>query len=337
MCPFLTAEKTCMSDILLSVIIPTYNVEKYIVECVDSLLRQISAPNEIIIVNDSSTDGTVALIEQHYGHLPQVKLITIANGGAGNARDKGVEVAEGQFVFFCDPDDVVVEGFVNELAQVVDNYPDTDLFCFNSSAYREDKPDVTWPKVRHNLTGIQKPQDVLLSLLHNGSYTSAAWNYVVRKTVIQQHHLRFVDRVHEDHKFTLSVFMHCQQAWVTRQTYYKQRIRVGSLTNSSKSPSFFAQRYNAFIATYDTLCCAQTQSELKKALEKAYLIHSFRLMIYLSLYNQTPVPEYVLNAIRYLGRRIKAGSLKEWLLLNRPETFILLQSHKVKKELKRVP
>ena len=102
-----------MSDILLSVIIPTYNVEKYIVECVDSLLRQISAPNEIIIVNDSSTDGTVALIEQHYGHLPQVKLITIANGGAGNARDKGVEVAEGQFVFFCDPDDVVVEGFVN--------------------------------------------------------------------------------------------------------------------------------------------------------------------------------------------------------------------------------
>ncbi|CRH33274.1 Glycosyl transferase family 2 [Pantoea ananatis] len=337
MCPFLTAEKTCMSDILLSVIIPTYNVEKYIVECVDSLLRQISAPNEIIIVNDSSTDGTVALIEQHYGHLPQVKLITIANGGAGNARDKGVEVAEGQFVFFCDPDDVVVEGFVNELAQVIDNYPDTDLFCFNSSAYREDKPDVTWPKVRHNLTGIQKPQDVLLSLLHNGSYTSAAWNYVVRKTVIQQHHLRFVDRVHEDHKFTLSVFMHCQQAWVTRQTYYKQRIRVGSLTNSSKSPSFFAQRYNAFIATYDTLCCAQTQSELKKALEKAYLIHSFRLMIYLSLYNQTPVPEYVLNAIRYLGRRIKAGSLKEWLLLNRPETFILLQSHKVKKELKRVP
>lgn len=279
----------------------------------------------------------MALIEQHYDHLPQVKLITIANGGAGNARDKGVEVAEGQFVFFCDPDDVVVEGFVNELAQVVDNYPDTDLFCFNSSAYREDKPDVTWPKVRHNLTGIQKPQDVLLSLLHNGSYTSAAWNYVVRKTVIQQHHLRFVDRVHEDHKFTLSVFMHCQQAWVTRQTYYKQRIRVGSLTNSSKSPSFFAQRYNAFIATYDTLCCAQTQSELKKALEKAYLIHSFRLMIYLSLYNQTPVPEYVLNAIRYLGRRIKAGSLKEWLLLNRPETFILLQSHKVKKELKRVP
>ncbi len=88
-----------MSDILLSVIIPTYNVEKYIVECVDSLVSQIRTPNEIIIVNDSSTDGTVALIEQHYAHLPQVKVITIPNGGAGNARDKGVEAAKGQFVF----------------------------------------------------------------------------------------------------------------------------------------------------------------------------------------------------------------------------------------------
>ena len=58
-----------MSDILLSVIIPTYNVEKYIVECVDSLLHQIKAPNEIIIVNDGSTDGTLALIEQNYAHL----------------------------------------------------------------------------------------------------------------------------------------------------------------------------------------------------------------------------------------------------------------------------
>ncbi|MDF7784461.1 glycosyltransferase family 2 protein [Pantoea stewartii] len=326
-----------MSDILLSVIIPTYNVEKYIVECVDSLVSQIRSPNEIIIVNDSSTDGTVALIEQHYAHLPQVKVITIPNGGAGNARDKGVEAAKGQFVFFCDPDDVVVDGLVSELAQVIEHYPDTDLFCFNSSAYREDKPEITWPKVRHGLFGIQRPQDVLLGLLQNGSYTSAAWNYVVKKSVIQQHQLRFIDRVHEDHNFTLSVFMKCNQVWVSRQTYYKQRIRGGSLTNSSKNPTFFIQRYNAFITTFNTLCRSLHKSELKKNLEKAYLFHSFRLMIYLSLYNQTPVPDYVLNAIRYFGRRVKASSLKEWLLFNSPETFILLQSHKVKKELKRVP
>lgn len=323
-----------MSDILLSVIIPTYNVEKYIVECVDSLLRQVKAPNEIIIVNDGSTDGTLALIEQNYAHLSQVKVITIENGGLGNARDTGITLAQGQFLFFCDPDDVVVDGLVTELAMVAEKHPETDLFCFNSCVYEDGHIDVTSPKVRHDHFGQQKPQEVFLRLLRNGRYTSAVWNYVLRKSVIEQHKLRFVRRVHEDHNFTLSVFMKCQHAWVSRQVYYKQRIRSGSLTNSTKGNEFFYQRYDAFMHAYNTLVSSLPKSDWRSALEKAYLLQSFRLMIYLSLYNGTPVPEYVINAIRFMGRNVKTENIKEWLLFNRPELFIALQHYKVKKELR---
>ncbi|MDH2068541.1 glycosyltransferase [Pantoea sp. GD03673] len=324
-----------MSDILLSVIIPTYNVEKYIVECVDSLLRQVKAPNEIIIVNDGSTDGTLALIEQNYSHVSQVKVITIENGGLGNARDTGIALAQGQFLFFCDPDDVVVDGLVTELAMVAEKHPETDLFCFNSCVYEDGHIDVTSPKVRHDHFGQQKPQEVFLRLLRNGRYTSAVWNYVLRKSVIEQHKLRFVRRVHEDHNFTLSVFMKCQHAWVSRQVYYKQRIRSGSLTNSTKGNEFFYQRYDAFIHAYNTLVSSIPKSAWRSSLEKAYLLQSFRLMIYLSLYNGTPVPEYVINAIRFMGRNVKTENIKEWLLFNRPELFISLQNYKVKKELRR--
>lgn len=323
-----------MSDILLSVIIPTYNVEKYIVECVDSLLRQVKAPNEIIIVNDGSTDGTLALIEQNYAHLSQVKVITIENGGLGNARDTGIALAQGQFLFFCDPDDVVVDGLVTELAMVAEKHPETDLFCFNSCVYEDGHIDVTSPKVRHDHFGQQKPQEVFLRLLRNGRYTSAVWNYVLRKSVIEQHKLRFVRRVHEDHNFTLSVFMKCQHAWVSRQVYYKQRIRSGSLTNSTKGNEFFYQRYDAFMHAYNTLVSSLPKSDWRSTLEKAYLLQSFRLMIYLSLYNGTPVPEYVINAIRFMGRNVKTENIKEWLLFNRPELFIALQHYKVKKELR---
>ncbi|WP_336793159.1 glycosyltransferase family 2 protein [Pantoea anthophila] len=324
-----------MSDILLSVIIPTYNVEKYIVECVDSLLRQVKSPNEILIVNDGSTDGTLALLEQNYAHLSQVKIITTENGGAGRARDVGIEQARGQFLFFCDPDDVVVDGLVAELATVAEQHPETDLFCFNSCVFRDGQIDVTSPKVRHEIFGQQKSQEVLLHLLRNGRYTSAAWSYIVSKRIVEQHKLRFVGRVHEDHNFTLSVFVKSQQAWVSRQVYYKQRIRNGSLTNSTKSNEFFYQRYNAFMHAYSTLNSSVTKSAWRSSLEKAYLVHSFRLMIYLSLYNGTPVPEYVLNAIRFLGRNVKTENVKEWLLFNRPELFIALQHYKVKKELSR--
>lgn len=325
-----------MSDTLLSVIIPTYNVEKYIVECVDSLLRQVEAPNEILIINDGSTDGTLALLEQNYAHLTQVKIITTENAGAGHARDVGIEHARGQFLFFCDPDDVVVDGLVAELRMVADKYPETDLFCFNSCVYRDGQIDITSPKVRHDHFGQQKPQELFLRLLRNGSYTSAAWSYVVSKRVVEQNRLRFVSRVHEDHNFTLSAFVKSQHAWVSRQVYYKQRIRNGSLTNSTKNSEFFYQRYNAFIHAYNTLNSSVAKSAWRSMLEKAYLTHSFRLMIYLSLYNGTPVPEYVLNAIRFLGRNVKTECFKEWLLFNRPELFIAFQHYKVKKELKYV-
>jgi len=290
-----------MSDTLLTVIIPTYNVEKYIVECVDSLLRQVKSPNEILIVNDGSTDGTLALLEQNYAHLPQVKIITTENGGAGHARDVGIAQARGQFLFFCDPDDVVVDGMVAELETVAEQHPETDLFCFNSCAYRDGQIDVTSPKVRHEVFGQQKSQEVFLHLLRNGSYTSAAWSYIISKRVVEQHQLRFVGRVHEDHNFTLSAFVKSQQAWVSRQVYYKQRIRNGSLTNSTKNSEFFYQRYNAFMHAYSTLNSSVTKSAWRSSLEKAYLVHSFRLMIYLSLYNGTPVPEYVLNTPPMLG------------------------------------
>lgn len=325
-----------MAKTLLSVIIPTYNVEKYIVECVDSLLRQMAVTDEIIIVNDSSTDGTLALLEQTYGHQPQVRIITTPNGGAGRARDVGIEAAQGEFLFFCDPDDIVPEGFVTELQQVTNAHSEVDLFCFSSQMFEDGRANLTRPKVRHGRFGLQSSQQVLAGLLQNGSYTSAAWNYAVRKSVIAQHGLRFIDRVHEDHKFTLSVFIYAQQAWVSQHVYYKQRVRSGSLTNSHKSDEYFLQRYNAFMQTFGILKQNLDKSLLKKELEKAYLMHSFRLMIYLSLYNGTPVPEYVINAIRFMGGQHKPVNAKEWLLINRPRMFILLQKYKVAKELKKV-
>ena len=211
-----------MSKILLSVIIPTYNVENYIVECVDALVKQINPSDEIIIVNDGSTDGTLALIQQQYGHLPQVKIITTLNGGAGQARDAGIDAAQGEFLFFCDPDDIVAEGFVAELQQVYQAHPETELFCFSSHMFEEGQRHITRPKVRHEVFGKQSSHHVFSRLLCNGSYTSAAWSYAVKKTLVEQQGLRFRGRVHEDHQFTLSAFVYSRRAqWFTDQRSQK--------------------------------------------------------------------------------------------------------------------
>ena len=108
-----------MTQKLLSVVIPAYNVENYIVECVDSLLSQIPAPNELIIVNDGSTDNTLARIEARFGNDARVRVVSVENGGAGRARDHGIQLASGEYVFCCDPDDVVCEGFYAEFLSLI--------------------------------------------------------------------------------------------------------------------------------------------------------------------------------------------------------------------------
>lgn len=309
-----------MAKILLSVIIPACNVGKYITECVDSLLAEIPAPNELIIINDGSSDDTLEQLEKHYARQPRVRAITIANGGAGMARDYGVTLANGQFIFFCDPDDIICKGLFTELSRTIEQSPELELFCFNSLSFADGNPQKTWAKVRHHQFGFLPAHEVFQGLLRSGTYTSAAWNYVIKKEVIDRFNLKYVQRVHEDHQFSLEAFMRCRTAFVSRNVYYRQRIRSGSLTNSSKDESYFRQRYDAFIAAWETLVRLTDSAELRYL----YLIHSFRLMIHLFMVSGKPVPDYVRQAIRYFGKNLKPAKGVDWLLLRKPEIYFNL-------------
>jgi len=310
-----------MTQKLLSVIIPAYNVANYIVECVDSLLVQLAAPNEIIIVNDGSTDDTLARVEQAYGNDERVKIVTLSNGGAGQARDYGISLAQGTFVFCCDPDDVVTNGFFAELQATYSQYPELELFCFNSSMFADNAPERSWPKVQHQQFGLLRPATVFRNLLSHGGYTSASWNYVLKREVIEKHNLKYIHRVHEDHCYTLGAFLCSRIAFVSTNIYYRQRVRQGSLTNSAKAESFFRQRYDAFIFCYEKLMKLTSGMEERHELRRLYLIHSFKLMINLSLASNNPVPDYVKNAINYFGKNLKPGGTGNWLLLKQPELY----------------
>ncbi len=306
---------------LLSVIVPAYNVGNYIVECIDSLLQQIPSPNELIVINDGSTDNTLALVENKYAHLDNVNIVTIPNGGLGNARDTGISMAQGDFIFCCDPDDIVCDGLFVELSEAAARYPDMEMFCFNSLMFEDTHPDKTYPKVRHIDTGVFHPQKVFASLLRSGSYTSATWNYVLKKHVIEQYQMKYINRLHEDHVFTLEAFMRARSAYVSSRLYYKQRIRNGSLTNSVKSENFFRERYNAFITSYEKLRALTENTPSHCELRRLYLIHSFRLMINLCIADNRNVPIYMISAIKYFGKNLKPDSPARWLLLREPELY----------------
>ena len=102
--------------IRLSIIIPVYNVEKYISRCLDSLLDQDlhTSDYEIIVVNDGSNDKSLE-IAQSYARNNNVIIIDQKNGGVGNARNSGLMAARGNYVYFIDPDDYLISNCLNKL------------------------------------------------------------------------------------------------------------------------------------------------------------------------------------------------------------------------------
>ena len=107
----------------VSVVVPVYNVEQYLQQCVDSLLKQTYKDIEIILVDDGSKDNSPAMCDDYSQKYPDmIKTIHKANGGLGLARNTGMEYAKGEFVTFIDSDDYADEDLIERLVKSADKY-----------------------------------------------------------------------------------------------------------------------------------------------------------------------------------------------------------------------
>lgn len=115
--------------IMISVIMPVYNVENYIEKCLDSVCNQSFKDLEIICVNDGSTDNSLKLLEDYAKRDSRIKIITQENGGIGHARNTGLKNATGEYVLFVDSDDFLCENSLDELYYNI-NSNNSDLVIF---------------------------------------------------------------------------------------------------------------------------------------------------------------------------------------------------------------
>ena len=101
-------------EVKVSVIIPVYNVEKYLRECIDSILNQTLHELELICVDDGSTDGSLEILQTYEKKDNRVTVLTQHNQGAGAARNKGLQIAKGEYLSFLDADDFFAPGMLEE-------------------------------------------------------------------------------------------------------------------------------------------------------------------------------------------------------------------------------
>ncbi|TDM12390.1 glycosyltransferase [Macrococcus lamae] len=223
----------------LSVIVPVYNVEEYLAQCLDSILMQ-SVPEsryEIILVNDSSPDNSLAVAEQYQAAHPHIKIITQNNGGIAAARNTGLKAASGEYIVLLDSDDFYSADFFGKLYELIDtsSQPDVILFDFNYFYSQDDIHE----KVKRSFSSTdingKSGQDVLnIILAKEPLFTWFPWTYAVKRTLIEDNDLYFVkNRNYEDMMWTPLLFLNAQHIMYLNIPAVEYRLqRDGQITGT---------------------------------------------------------------------------------------------------------
>ena len=218
---------------MLSIIVPVYNVEKYLKECFDSLLKQPIDEYEVIVVNDGSTDGSQAIIDQYVKEFPTIfRSLMKENGGLSDARNFGVPYAKGEYITFLDSDDYVseqlythmyLEGKLNDADIVVGDI----IFFWENS----DKTQ-TMMGLREGTTSIQKR--ALLSPMF-------AWNKIYRKSFYLENNFQYpLNTWYEDLPVTTRMFLTTDKIIsCSRGCHYYYRQRQGSIMANTSSERLY--------------------------------------------------------------------------------------------------
>ena len=237
-----------MSEIKVSVIVPCYNVEKYLDRCMDALLNQTLKEIEIILVDDGSPDNCPKMCDGYARQDTRIKVIHQPNSGLGYARNAGLEIATGDYVAFCDSDDFVE----SEMYEVL--YGEAVLSGADvvfSNFYTETRKG-TWKvnrEVNERRVWIGKEiEEFMLDMVASApcekqerKYQMSVWHSIYRRSIIEENSLRFYSErevLSEDFPFQMDFFMRSQKVVFLPLAFYHYCSNENSLTHSFNPNKF---------------------------------------------------------------------------------------------------
>lgn len=232
----------------ISVIIPVYNVEAYLRQCIDSVLNQSFKDIEIILIDDGSTDDSGNICDLYCAQDDRIHVIHKKNEGLACARNDGIALASAQYIMFVDSDDWVERDFcIEPYNKAVKNNADIVLFTHNR-IYGNGKI----VPIRTNMKSgsLSKSE----ALYYSVTVTNAVWIGIYRKQLFEK--IRFPQgKLYEDVGITHRLFYSASNIHLINRFLYNRRVeRVGSITNSSDTRNHQDLRV-MFMNKIDDLCC----------------------------------------------------------------------------------
>lgn len=226
----------------VSFIIPVYNVEKYLPQCVDSILSQTYTDFEVILVDDGSPDNSGKLCDEYAKKDSRVRVIHKLNGGLSDARNAGLNASYGDYVIFVDSDDFWVKNdCLQQIMHIVEQNSECGFIGFNCSYYYEDSHSYDkWVAYHENITHPIDKNTAMRALVASGTMPMSACLKVISRKALQNMQLKFIKGLlSEDIPWFLDLLEGCGKCMFVNQYIYAYRQnREGSITNSGGERSF---------------------------------------------------------------------------------------------------
>ena len=216
------------TEVFFSIIIPVYNVENYLEECVTSVLAQDFQDYEIILVDDGSTDGSGRICDKLQRFDSRIHVFHQQNQGLSGARNRGLDLAKGQYVLFLDSDDFYPQNtFLSELRKQSRN---SDIVCFNYARYTD---HLFSPMLNYPSTVSLDKDSLLLELVKRNTYASSACFKAVKRSLLVDNRIQFeLGTISEDVEWSAQILLSAQSISLAPQCLYAYRVRQNSITHT---------------------------------------------------------------------------------------------------------
>lgn len=225
-----------MADELISIIVPIYNVEKYLRQCLDSILNQTYQNFECLLINDGSPDNSADICREYVAKDVRFRYLEKENGGVSSARNFGIKNSMGNYITFVDPDDWLDSMYLETLYEImIKHNADVSIACYG--AYDEERATYLFYAYGDEYEKVYSGREVVEQLpkFEGGDLTfQTSWGILSKRELFDQ--ITFPEgRVNEDIGTNYKLFMQAKKIVYLHKNLYIYRIRKTSISNSGFS------------------------------------------------------------------------------------------------------
>ena len=239
-----------MISATISIIIPVYNVENYVSETLDSVKNQTSLPDEVIVINDGSTDNSFNIIK-NYSDLKCFKVFETKNQGLGLTRNYGISLAKSDYIYFLDSDDIIENNFIYEMRKLINQYKNPDIILFSGKTFTHKKEIDNKINLKFTIEGqFFKGDKLLTKMVQKKETLPQSSRYLTKKELWTTNNLTYPNGIAEDESLFFPLIALSNNTVVNKKAYYRYRVnRPGSITADSVKPIHVEDYLNRMLST----------------------------------------------------------------------------------------